>query len=52
MRHVTNNKAYVMADKWTGYIPLKQDYPNLKQVLSEKGQNFKMLHLQIRNFKN
>jgi transposase-like protein len=44
--------AFVLADGWSGYTPLKKDYPNLKQVLSEQGQNFKMLHIQIRNFKN
>ena len=49
--HITND-AHVLADGWAGYKPLKEDYPNLKQTLSEKGQNFKMLHIQIRNFKN
>lgn len=44
--------AFVVADGWSGYKPLKQEYPNLKQKLSKKGQNFKMLHIQIRNFKN
>ncbi|MGK0315110.1 MAG: hypothetical protein ACI86M_001338 [Saprospiraceae bacterium] len=44
--------AYVVADCWPGYTPLKEGYPNLKQKLSNKGQNFKMLHIQIRNFKN
>jgi hypothetical protein len=33
-------------------MPLKEDYTNLKQTLSDKGRNFKMLHIQIRNFKN
>ena len=47
-----SNEANVLADGWSGYKPLKQDYPNLKQTLSEKGRNFKMLHIQIRNFKN
>lgn len=44
--------ALVLADGWTGYGPLKKEYPNLRQILSENGQNFKMLHIQIRNFKN
>ena len=44
--------ALVVADGWSGYKPLKKEYPNLKQKLSNKGQNFKMLHIQIRNFKN
>lgn len=44
--------AQILADGWSGYKPLKEEYPNLKQTLSEKGKNFKMLHIQIRNFKN
>lgn len=44
--------ASVVADGWTGYILIKEDYPELKQILSEKGKSFKMLHMQIRNFKN
>jgi len=49
--HIKNN-AQILADGWRGYSPLKEDYPDLKQILSEKGRNFKMLHIQIRNFKN
>jgi len=49
--HIKND-AQVLADGWTGYKPLKEEYPNLKQILSQKGKNFKMLHIQIRNFKN
>jgi transposase-like protein len=45
-------QANILADGWSGYKPLKEDYPNLKQVLSEKGRNFPMIHNQIRNFKN
>lgn len=44
--------AKVLADGWSGYKPLKEDYKNLKQELSDKGRNFPMLHNQIRNFKN
>ena len=44
--------ANIVADGWSGYKPLKAEYPNLKQTLSNKGQSFKMLHIQIRNFKN
>ncbi len=44
--------AKVLADGWTGYKPLKEDYPDMEQTLSDKGKNFKMLHIQIRNFKN
>lgn len=50
--HHIKNDAQVLADGWTGYMPLKEDYPDLKQTLSDKGKNFKMLHIQIRNFKN
>ena len=50
-QHIKND-AQVLADRWTGYMPLKEDYPDLKQTLSDKGKNFKMLHIQIRNFKN
>jgi len=50
--HHIKNDAQVLADCWTGYMPLKEDYPGLKQTLSDKGKNFKMLHIQIRNFKN
>ncbi len=44
--------ADILADGWSGYKPLKMEYPNLKQKLSDKGRNYKMLHIQIRNFKN
>ncbi len=44
--------ASILADGWSGYSPLKEDYPNLKQILSDKGKNFPMIHIQIRNFKN
>jgi transposase-like protein len=47
-----SKEASVVADGWTGYKPIKEDYPELKQMLSDKGKNFKMLHIQIRNFKN
>jgi len=49
--HISTD-ANVLADGWAGYKPLKEDYPNLKQILSDKGRNFIMLHNQIRNFKN
>ncbi|WP_317164115.1 transposase [Cryomorpha ignava] len=50
-QHIST-QAHILADGWAGYKPLVQDYPNLKQILSEKGRNFPMLHNQIRNFKN
>jgi hypothetical protein len=47
-----DKEAKITTDGWTGYTPLKKAYPHFKQKLSDKGQNFKMLHIQIRNFKN
>lgn len=44
--------AKILADGWSGYKPLKQEYENLEQELSDQGRNFPMLHNQIRNFKN
>ncbi|NPD87062.1 IS1595 family transposase, partial [Lentimicrobium sp. L6] len=50
--HHIKNDAMVLVDGWAGYKPLKENYPNLTQTLSDNGKNFKMLHIQIRNFKN
>ena len=50
-RHIEKD-ANVETDGWTGYKPLKAAFPKLKQTLSDKGRNFKMLHLQIRKNKN
>jgi hypothetical protein len=47
-----DKEAKITTDGWTGYAPLKKTYPHFKQTLSDKGRNFKMLHIQIRNFKN
>jgi len=47
-----SKEAEVVADGWSGYKPLKEDYRKLTQRLSDKGRNFQMLHIQIRNFKN
>jgi hypothetical protein len=49
--------ANILADGGSGYKPLKQEYSNLRQTLSEEGKNFNLskagiLHIQIRNFKN
>ena len=49
--HIKNG-ADILADGWRGYSPLKEEYPDLEQTLSDKGKNFKMSHIQIRNFKN
>lgn len=45
-------EAKITTDGWSGYKPLMKKYPHFEQKLSDKGQNFKMLHIQIRNFKN
>jgi hypothetical protein len=50
-QHIASD-ALIETDGWSGYKPLKEEYPNLPQKLSQKGENFKMLHLQIRNVKN
>jgi transposase-like protein len=50
-KHFTPD-TFVIADKWTGYIPLKKEYPNMVQKKSEKGKNFPELHLMIMNLKS
>ena len=49
--HISTD-AQVLADKRTGYQPLIESYPNIKQIKFEKGKNFPMIRQQIRNFKN
>jgi hypothetical protein len=41
--------AQVLTDTWKGYLPLKKKYPYLKQIPSEKGNNFPELHIHIMN---
>jgi len=44
--------ANIKTDKWSGYKPLKKDFPNLVQIKSgEKGKNFPDLHRSIMGFK-
>lgn len=43
--------AEIKTDNWTGYIPCKKDFANLKQKNSEKGKGFPLLHRQIMVFK-
>lgn len=43
--------AYVVTDVWNGYKPFKKDYPNLKQIKSDKGNGLPDLHLHIINMK-
>ena len=49
-RHIDKD-ATVKADEWTGYIPLKQEYPNMVQTLSDSGMGFPELHIHIMNIK-
>lgn len=44
-------KAHVIADKWTGYSPLKNSYKRLEQVESGGGKNFSQLHTHIMRVK-
>lgn len=44
-------EAEIKADTWTGYIPCKKDFPNLKQENSNKGKGFPLMHRQIMMFK-
>lgn len=46
-----DKSASVVTDGWSAYKAFKKEF-NLKQIPSNQGKNFKMLHLQIRNFKN
>ena len=48
-KHIAQNAA-VKTDGWSGYIPLGEEW-NIKQVLSNKGQSFKILHTHIMNIK-
>ena len=43
--------AEVVTDEWNGYKPLKEDYKNLKQISSNKGNNFPDIHIHIMNLK-
>lgn len=43
--------ASVVTDEWTGYQPLRKDYPNLKQRHSNDGKNFPDMHIHIMNIK-
>lgn len=47
-----DSKAHVVTDGWSAYKAFREEYPNLKQIPSNKGKNFPVLHIQIRNFKN
>ncbi len=44
-----SKEAEVVTDAWKGYLPLRKEYPLLKQMPSNKGANFKQLHIHIMN---
>ena len=49
-KHI-DKKAKITTDKWKGYNPIVKDY-DLTQILSEKGSNFKALHVMIHQVKS
>jgi len=48
--HISKD-AEVITDEWTGYSPLKTDYPRLKQIPSNRGKNQPDMHIHIMNLK-
>lgn len=48
--HISKD-AEIVTDEWKGYLPLKDDFPNITQMKSEKGKNFPDLHVHIMNIK-
>lgn len=51
LRKYISKDATIITDKWRGYSPLKKEFPNLKQLDSNDGKNFKELHIHIMNIK-
>jgi transposase-like protein len=49
-KHISKD-ASIITDKWRGYTPLKKEYKNLEQRLSENGKAFKDIHIHIMNLK-
>jgi hypothetical protein len=49
LRKHVSKEATIIADEWRGYSPLKKEFPNLEQVPSKSGKNFKDLHIHIMN---
>lgn len=53
MKDMIDTDASVKTDSWSGYKPLKSDFPNLKNEDSgKKGENFPDLHRVIMGFKS
>jgi hypothetical protein len=44
-----SKKATIVTAEWKGYLPLRKEYPLLRQLPSNKGVNFKQLHIHIMN---
>lgn len=49
-KHISKT-AEIVTDEWSGYIPLKKDYPNLTQKPSDKGKGQPEMHIHIMNIK-
>ena len=49
-KHI-DKEAKITTDKWKGYNPIAKDY-NLTQILSDKGESFKALHVMIHQVKS
>ena len=43
--------THIRTDNWKSCAALKNEYPNLEQIGSGNGQNFRELHIQTMNFK-
>lgn len=53
MKDSIDADATVKTDNWSGYKPLKNDFPNIKSEYSgKKGENFSDLHRVIMSFKS
>ena len=50
-KNYIDKNANVITDEWRGYLPLKNQYSNLKQIPSKSGDNFPDLHIHIMNLK-
>lgn len=51
IRKYISQDANIITDEWRGYMPLKKEFANLKQIPSNDGKNFKDLHIHIMNIK-